>query len=136
MYLIEKNQQKSNLTDKGSSCMSLKAISNEVYGKDRSTQEAEKLLSDPRPRKAETGLKEEDVVNRPSHYQVISGIEAIDLIASSLTLEQWRGYCLGNIMKYRLRCGKKDDIAQEIAKSDKYKKLFKTHRHLCRQEAI
>ena len=73
-----------------------------------------------------------DVVNKPSHYQFFEGVEVIEVIASSMTLEQFKGYCLGNRIKYRLRAGNKDDIAQELAKSDKYVELYNEHKHLCK----
>lgn len=73
-----------------------------------------------------------DVVNKPSHYQFFEGVEVIEIIASSMTCEQFKGYCLGNRIKYRLRAGNKDDIAQEIAKSDKYVELYDEHKHLCK----
>ncbi len=73
-----------------------------------------------------------DVVNKPAHYQFFEGVEVIEIIASSMTREQFKGYCLGNRIKYRLRAGNKDDIAQEIAKSDKYVELYDEHKHLCK----
>lgn len=73
-----------------------------------------------------------DAVNKPSHYQFFEGIEVIEIIASSMTREQFKGYCLGNRIKYRLRAGNKDDVSQEIAKSDKYVELYDEHKHLCK----
>lgn len=74
----------------------------------------------------------EDVVNKPSHYQFFEGVEVIEIIASSMTREQFKGYCLGNRIKYRLRAGNKDKLEQEIAKSDKYVELYDEHKHLCK----
>ena len=74
-----------------------------------------------------------DVVKKPSHYQLIEGVEVIEIIASSMTEEAFKGYCLGNMIKYRLRCGKKDDITQEIGKADFYGELYDKHKHLCRK---
>ncbi len=65
-----------------------------------------------------------DNVNQPNHYAVLDDIEAIHLIRAALSDEGWRGYCLGNIMKYRLRAGNKDDVNQDLAKADKYKELY------------
>ena len=76
--------------------------------------------------------KIEDVVKKPSHYQVIEGVEAIELIARALTVAEFKGYCLGNIMKYRLRAGGKDDLVQEIAKAKFYVDLFELHKSQCR----
>ena len=77
--------------------------------------------------------EEFDVVQKPKHYQFFPGVGAIELIASSLTEEEFRGYCLGNRLKYRLRAGSKDALEQDIAKSDKYTELFEEHKHRCRK---
>ena len=73
-------------------------------------------------------------VHSPKHYNVLEDIEAIQIIASSMTYEMFKGYCLGNILKYRLRCGAKDDVTQELAKADKYKELFAKYNHMCKGE--
>jgi len=65
-----------------------------------------------------------DQVKNPKHYEVIPGVEAKDIIACvlreipGLTAEQ--GWYLSNILKYRLRAGKKDSLEQDIAKADQY----------------
>ena len=73
-----------------------------------------------------------DVVHSPKHYQVFPDKEAIEIIASSMTTEQFYGYCLGNFLKYRLRIGAKDEVQQELGKSNKYKELYEKHKHLCK----
>ena len=73
-----------------------------------------------------------NVVHSPKHYQVFPDKEAIEIIASSMTFEQFYGYCLGNFLKYRLRIGAKDEVQQELGKSNKYKELYKKHKHLCK----
>lgn len=46
-----------------------------------------------------------DAVNNPAHYQSAAGLEAIDVIdAFGL------GFCLGNVVKYVLRHGKKNGL--------------------------
>jgi len=65
---------------------------------------------------------EDDIVNHPSHYQLRNGIEVIDVIRGALTPEQYRGYCKGNLIKYILRSGKKDDEVQDLNKGDMYLK--------------
>ncbi|OCG68494.1 hypothetical protein A9G39_02560 [Gilliamella sp. Imp1-6] len=72
-----------------------------------------------------------DNVKNPKHYQIISGIESIDIIARSMTVEQFSGFCLGNILKYRIRAGKKDALEQDIAKANEYEKIFENKKHLC-----
>lgn len=63
-----------------------------------------------------------DPVNRPSHYQLFPGQEAIDVIRAALTDEEFAGYCKGNALKYRLRAGEKGDTQQDIDKSNWYRK--------------
>jgi len=78
------------------------------------------ILSDALNGRRSESHSEQDTVNNPSHYQFFEGVEVIEIIASSMTREQFKGYCLGNRIKYRLRAGNKDKLEQEIAKSDKY----------------
>lgn len=42
---------------------------------------------------------QEDLVNHPSHY-TDGGIECIEAIEAALTIEEFRGYCKANCMKY------------------------------------
>ena len=44
----------------------------------------------------------EDVVNHPKHYNK-HGVECIDAIRATLTDEEFRGYCKGNVLKYTWR---------------------------------
>lgn len=90
------------------------------------------ILSDALNGRRSESHSEQDTVNNPSHYQFFEGVEVIEIIASSMTREQFKGYCLGNRMKYRLRAGNKDKLEQDIAKSDKYVELYDEHKHLCR----
>lgn len=73
-----------------------------------------------------------DVVKSPSHYQFFPGVEAIEIIAASMSEEGFHGYCMGNRLKYRLRAGNKDKLEQDISKSDFYVELFNKHKHLCK----
>lgn len=82
-------------------------------------------------RTPEMPVEHKDAVNSPKHYQFFLDLEAIEIIARSMTEEQFYGYCLGNRLKYRLRAGNKDKLEQDIAKSDKYLELFEKHKGLC-----
>jgi hypothetical protein len=62
-----------------------------------------------------------DLINKPKHYQLIGDLEAIDVIERTLTSEQFKGYLIGNFLKYRLRAGNKDDALQDLAKSEWYR---------------
>lgn len=72
-----------------------------------------------------------DMVNHPKHYEFFEDMEAIEVIVRTSTLAEWRGYCRGNKLKYRLRVGKKDDIKQELGKSDKYDELYHDMKRMC-----
>lgn len=78
----------------------------------------------------------EQVIN-PSHYDVMPGVTAIDIIAATLTEDQFYGYCLGNALKYRLRAGKKtSDPSTCLHKADNHMQLFNDLKHLCRKESL
>jgi len=73
-------------------------------------------------------------VTHPNHYMLFDNVEAIEVIARSMTVEAFRGYCLGNILKYRLRAGKKSELAtmeKDLKKAAFYQELFDKHRGLC-----
>ena len=56
------------------------------------------------------------------HYELWEDFEAIDVIKLVLTEEEYRGFLKGNILKYRLRVGKKDDVLKEIEKIKDYER--------------
>ena len=60
-----------------------------------------------------------DLVNKPDHYNV-GGIETIDIIKSMLTVEEYKGYLKGNLLKYRERAEHKGNAEQDYAKAKKY----------------
>lgn len=70
---------------------------------------------------AQVASNTDDPVNHPRHYQIAPEVEAIDIIRASLTPEQFKGYLLGNFLKYRLRAGDKGDLNQDIEKSNWYR---------------
>lgn len=72
-----------------------------------------------------------DQVKNPKHYQLIEGVESIEIIARSMTKEQWKGFCLGNMLKYRIRAGKKDALQQYIEKANFYGDLYEMHKEKC-----
>lgn len=77
---------------------------------------------------------EVDDVRTPKHYQVFPGTESIEIIARSMTQAEFRGFCMGNVLKYRLRAGKKANLAsieKDLAKADFYKELFEEHKYKC-----
>ena len=57
-------------------------------------------------------IKRREAVNHPAYYKT-GGIEAIDVI------EAWNlDFCLGNMVKYIARCGKKSDkVVEDLKKA-------------------
>jgi hypothetical protein len=51
--------------------------------------------------------REHEAITSPDHYKVCEGLEVVDMLRAVLTPEQFKGYCLGNLIKYRMRAGKK-----------------------------
>ncbi len=73
--------------------------------------------------KINTMHQKPDMVNSPPHYTV-GGIETIDYIQAKLTPEEFRGYLLGNSLKYLSRLGKKSAVSDDLGKAAWYiKKL-------------
>lgn len=75
-------------------------------------------------------------VKRPQHYYLFDDVEVIEVIARSMTREQFKGYVLGNILKYRLRAGKKGELAyleKDMAKADYYQTLYEKFKGYCHE---
>lgn len=53
------------------------------------------------------------------HYD--GAIQPIELMQLILTPEEFKGFLKGNIIKYTMRCGKKDDPEKEFTKIRRYK---------------
>lgn len=61
-----------------------------------------------------------DPVHHPDHY-TSGGIESIDYINAKLSPEAFQGFCLGNVLKYVGRAGKKgDERTQDLEKAGVY----------------
>lgn len=54
------------------------------------------------------------------HYELWEDYEAIDNIKNTLTKKEYLGYLKGNILKYQLRLGKKDNVDSEKQKIKDY----------------
>ncbi|WAK44907.1 putative nucleotide kinase [Erwinia phage pEa_SNUABM_57] len=83
-----------------------------------------------------TSDKPQDIegVRKPSHYMLFDDVEAIDIIAHSMTREQFKGYILGTVLKYRLRAGKKSELAymeKDLAKAAFFIELYDKHKDKC-----
>lgn len=116
---------------KGVSCTGLSCDRCPMVGKMTGTGEYKTL----RDLRASVGTcSEDDGVRKPSHYQVFDGVESIEIIARSMTVSEFRGFCMGNVMKYRLRAGKKSELAtmeKDLNKAAFYQELFYLHKGKC-----
>ena len=72
-----------------------------------------------------------DVVQKPKHYDTGFNIEVIEIIARTMTKEQFKGYCLGNYMKYKMRAGDKGELNEDLDKAKKYQELYEQYKTLC-----
>ncbi len=69
-----------------------------------------------------------DPVNSPEHYTT-GGIETIDYLKAKLTPEQFKGFCLGNALKYLSRAEKKNGV-EDLLKAHWYiERLIKSEVH-------
>ena len=68
-------------------------------------------------------VKTEDAVNSPSHYGN-GKIECIEYIKDTLTTEEFRGYCRGNVIKYQHRHRYKGKALEDLQKAEYYLKAL------------
>ena len=72
-------------------------------------------------------MREEDVVNKPLHYNK-GEIECINAIEASMTKEEFAGYLKGNVVKYVWRYNDKGKPKEDLDKSNWYlERLRKLH---------
>lgn len=60
-----------------------------------------------------------DVVNAPAHYTA-GGIECIDYLKAKLSVEEFKGFLRGNVVKYLSRAGLKSDAVEDLKKAAWY----------------
>ncbi len=56
------------------------------------------------------------------HYELWHEYETIDTIKTVLTPDEYIGFLKGNILKYQLRLGKKDNVEKEVIKIKDYQR--------------
>lgn len=97
----------------------------EVQKGDPSWPEQEKIDDD-----VSMGEPHMEGVKDPIHYQAF-GTDVMEVISRSMTEEAFRGFCLGNWLKYKLRAGNKGSADKDIAKSENYKAMFEEYKGYC-----
>ncbi len=74
-------------------------------------------------------VKESDkkVIDHPQRYGGDTEYECIKVLENWFTEEQFKGFCIGNSIKYLCRLGKKDDELQELKKAAWYINRYIEH---------
>lgn len=65
-------------------------------------------------------MQEEQDNNIPNHYKGSENIDVIDFLYQQLPFEQFKGFMKGNMVKYPVRAGRKDDELADIKKARDY----------------
>ncbi len=71
------------------------------------------------PEEKMSDMKCDDSVNHPSHYTQ-GGKEVIEIIQEVCSIDEFVGYCKGNILKYLARRNFKGFYKQDLQKADWY----------------
>ncbi|UBH16384.1 DUF3310 domain-containing protein [Macrococcus armenti] len=65
-------------------------------------------------------------INPPSHYRAKdSGMDVIQFLESQMSAEAYKGFMIGNILKYATRTGRKDEEVKELDKIIDYAQRMK-----------
>lgn len=75
-------------------------------------------VNEPFTRKVD--MKEGQDNNIPNHYKGSENIDVIDFLYQQLPFEQFKGFMKGNMIKYPVRAGRKDDELADIKKARDY----------------
>ena len=78
------------------------------------------FISVRKPTSKEVEKTLDDKVNHPSHYQGRKGIDVIEFLYQQLTFEEFKGFMKGNMIKYPVRAGRKDNELADIKKARDY----------------
>lgn len=100
----------------------------EVLGWSREIQYIERPLTDWQDQfirntlTVSQGGEQPDPVNSPKHYQLANGVEVIDVIEAVVSTydDPQDAVLMGNVIKYVLRAGNKDDFKQDLSKARWY----------------
>ena len=71
-------------------------------------------VNEPFTRKVD--MQEQTDNNIPDHYKGSENIDVIDFLYQQLPFEQFKGFMKGNMIKYPVRAGRKDDELADFKK--------------------
>lgn len=81
------------------------------------SKEQNKLLQSQLPQKLELDKQSIERINPPSHYAPNGlGTDVIGFLESQFSYEAYKGFMIGNIIKYATRTGRKDEEIHELKK--------------------
>lgn len=75
-------------------------------------------VNEPFTRKVD--MQEEQDNNIPNHYKGSENIDVIDFLYQQLPFEQFKSFMKGNMIKYPVRAGRKDDELEDFKKARDY----------------
>ena len=107
----------SNCADNCSNCKDASCFSNSGAGRcEDHTIMGEKLRSEIDAANARLKVKDDSSKDPKSRYYYAGGLETLDIIKAKLTPDQYRGFLLGNIIKYSCRANHKGSFDRDIEK--------------------
>lgn len=65
-------------------------------------------------------IVEQGIPRRPVPHYMNGGLEVIDILRTKMTEEQYRGFCLGNALKYLFRFPYKGTPVEDLHKAETY----------------
>ena len=68
---------------------------------------------------------ERTAVDPKSNYYDVGGIDTIDILKAKLTPEQFKGFLLGNLIKYSTRANFKDQFNRDVEKVNIYSNMLR-----------
>ena len=100
----------------------------DFYEKQKSEENASESQIAPEYSRDKNEIKQFYFVNKktkqnpiqPEYYKSKLGVDCIDVIGDVLGIEGFRGFCLGNAIKYIYRAGKKNNELEDLSKATWY----------------
>lgn len=65
-----------------------------------------------------------DDIKKPERYNQFDDVDAIDMMERIWGVEFAMNFCKGNVFKYQMRLGRKDEVEKEKAKIAEYQRRY------------
>ena len=106
----------SNCADNCDNCKDASGFSNESRQQHDAPLMSDNLRSEIDAANKISAIKNGSPKDPKSRYYDVGGLETLDIIKAKLTPEQFRGFLLGNIIKYSCRANHKGEFDRDIEK--------------------